>query len=165
MVQRFSQTLTWLRNIGKCHWLSGLYQIPPMLDITSTSAFHLLYETLREISSDSWKVLSMNNAFFVLMFLDDVFAFSKNVEEQKNICAPIFKRFDVPISNSKNRKFCLFKESVTYLGYKMHPEGLPPDDIKLILVREWKRPKNVSEVSHFFYSSVTTDISSKILLG
>ena len=49
----------------------------------------------------------------------------------------------------KPKKYRLFQKSVTYLGYKLSPEGIAPDENKLIAVPDWKRPENVTEVRSF----------------
>ena len=47
------------------------------------------------------------------------------------------------------RNIILFQESVTYLGYNLSPGGIAPDENKLVAVRDWKRPENVTEVRSF----------------
>ena len=49
----------------------------------------------------------------------------------------------------KPKKCRLFQESVTYLGYKLSPDGNAPDEDKLVAVRDCKRQENVTEVRSF----------------
>ena len=81
---------------------------------------------------------------FVLIFLDDVLVFSTNVEEHEKHMRLVFHALREANLKLKPKKCRLFQKSVTYLGFKLSPEG-----IALIAVREWKRPENVTEVRSF----------------
>ena len=86
---------------------------------------------------------------FVLIFLDNVLVFSRNVEEHKKHTRLVFHAFRQANLKLKPKKCRLFQEFVTYLGYKLSPEGIAPDENKLVAVRDWKRPKNVTDVRSF----------------
>ena len=86
---------------------------------------------------------------FVLIFLDDVLVFSRNVEEQEKHMRLVLHALWQANLKLKPKKCRLFQESVTYLGYKLSPEGIAPDENKLVAVRDWKWPENVTEVRSF----------------
>ena len=86
---------------------------------------------------------------FVLIFLDDVLVFSRNVEEHEKHMRLVFHALHQANLKLKPKKCRLFQESVTYLGYKLSPEGIAPDENKLVAVRDWKRPENATEVRSF----------------
>ena len=86
---------------------------------------------------------------FVLKILDDVLVFSRNVEEHEKHMRLIFHALRQANLKLKPQKCRLFQKSVTYLENKLSPEGIAPDENKLIAVPDWKRPENVSQVSSF----------------
>ena len=86
---------------------------------------------------------------FVLIFLEDVLVFSRNVEEHEKHMRLIFHTLRQANLKHKPKKCRLLQKSVNYLGYNLSPEGIAPDENKLIAVRDWKRPENVTEVKSF----------------
>ena len=86
---------------------------------------------------------------FVLIFLDNVLVFSKNVEEHEKRMRLVFHALCQANLKLKPKKSSLFQESVTYLGYKLSPDGIAADENKLVAVRDWKQPENVYEVRSF----------------
>ena len=86
---------------------------------------------------------------FVLIFLDDVLVFSRIVEEHKKHMCLVFHALRQANLKLKPKKSRLFQESVTYLGYKLSQEGIPPVENNFVAVRDWKRPENVTEVRSF----------------
>ena len=101
---------------------------------------------------------------FVLIFLDDFLVFSKNVEEHEKRTRLVLHALHQANLKIKPKKCRLFQESVTYLGYKLSPEGFAPDENKLVVVRHWKRPENVTEMRSFigfcsYYRSFIKDFA------
>ena len=86
---------------------------------------------------------------FVLIFLDDVLVFSRNVEKNEKHMRLVLHALRQANLKLKPKKCRHFQESVTYLGYKLSPEWIAPDENKLVAVRDWKRPENVTEVRSF----------------
>ena len=86
---------------------------------------------------------------FVLIFLDDILVFSRNVEEHEKHMCLVFHALRQANLKLKPKKCRLFQKSLTYLGYKLGPEGIAPDENKLIAVRDRKRPENVTKVRSF----------------
>ena len=72
--------------------------------------------------------------------------FSKNVEKHEKHMSLVFHALRRANLKLKSKKCRLFQESVTYLGYKLSPEGIAPDENKLVAVRDLKRPENVTDV-------------------
>ena len=73
---------------------------------------------------------------FVLIFLDDVLVFSRNVEEHEKQMHLFFHALRQANPKLKPKKIRLFQKSVTYIGYKLSPEGIATDENELISVRE-----------------------------
>ena len=86
---------------------------------------------------------------FVLIHLDDVLVYSENVKEHEKQMRHVFHALRQANLKLKPKKCRLFQESVTYLGYKLSPEGIAPVENKLVAVREVKRPAKVTEVRSF----------------
>ena len=105
---------------------------------------------------------------FVLILLDDVLVFSKNVQEHEKHMRLVFHTLRQANLKLKPKKCRLFQESVTYLGYKLSPEGIAPDENKLLAVRDWKRPESVTEVRSFigvcsYYRRFIKDFAGAVL--
>ena len=83
---------------------------------------------------------------FVLIFLDDVLVFSRNVQEHEKHMGLVFHALHQTHLKLKPMKCRLLQESVTYLGHKRSPELIAPDENKLVAVRDWKRLENFTEV-------------------
>ena len=86
---------------------------------------------------------------FVLIFFDDVLGFSRNVEEHEKKMRIVFHALRQANLKLKPKKCRLFQESVTYIGYKLSPEGIAPVENKLVAVRDCKGPEKVTEVRSF----------------
>ena len=72
----------------------------------------------------------MNNVFFelldkcVLIYLDDILIFSKDVEQHKKDLVKVFdllRKFDLHVKESK---CALFLESCEFLGHVVSPRGI-----------------------------------------
>ncbi|GBG59091.1 hypothetical protein CBR_g24434 [Chara braunii] len=86
---------------------------------------------------------------FVIVYLDDILIFSKTVEEH-------VAHLDKVLSLLRQHKFkingekCEFgRTRVLYLGHEISAEGLKPDDAKVANIRDWPRPKSVTEMRSF----------------
>ena len=71
------------------------------------------------------------------------------MEEHEKLMRLVFQALRQANLKFKPKKCRLFHKSVTYPGYKLSPEGIAPDENKLIAVRDWKRPENDTEVRSF----------------
>ena len=92
---------------------------------------------------------SISNGYlfsFVLIFLDDVLVFSKNVEEHEKHIRFVFHALRRANLKLKPKHCRLFQESVTYRRYKLSLERFAPDENKFVAVRDWNRPENFTEL-------------------
>ncbi|GBG88025.1 hypothetical protein CBR_g46396 [Chara braunii] len=86
---------------------------------------------------------------FVIVYLDDIFIFSRTVEEH-------VAHLDKVLSLLRQHKFkingekCEFDRTrILYLGHEISAEGLKPDDAKVASIRDWPRPQSVTEMRSF----------------
>ncbi|GBG78899.1 hypothetical protein CBR_g28613 [Chara braunii] len=86
---------------------------------------------------------------FVIVYLDNILIFSKTVEEH-------IAHLDKVLSLLRQHKFkingekCEFgRTRVLYLGHEISAEGLKPDNAKAVSIRDWPRPRSVTEMRSF----------------
>ena len=85
----------------------------------------------------------------VIVYLDDILIFSRNMEEHK---AHLRSVLDILRKNklyAKLSKCTFFKNSVEFLGHIVSDKGVGTDPNKTKCIEEWKTPSNVSELRSF----------------
>ena len=85
----------------------------------------------------------------VLIFLDDLLVYSETPEEHLEHLEKVFLKLRAAGLKSKPKKCDLFKTQVNYLGHVLDKTGIRPDPKKLEAVRDWERPKTVTQVKSF----------------
>ena len=85
----------------------------------------------------------------VLIFLDDVLAFSKTDDEHLANLRNVFQIFRVANLKLKPKKCRLFQSQVVYLGHIIDAKGTSPNPDKVRAVKEWKQPVTVTDVRSF----------------
>jgi hypothetical protein len=83
---------------------------------------------------------------FVVIFMDDVLCFSKNMEEHKDHLRLIFEACDRWNLRLKRKKSEFGKPEVEYLGFKIGTEGVKPCDRNVKKIRELLPPQNVDGI-------------------
>jgi len=86
---------------------------------------------------------------FVILYLDDILIFSKNLEEHHNHVRMVLQKL---IENNLYVKLskCEFdQEKVEFLGYVLSGKGISTDPKKIAAIKEWPVPKNIKDVQRF----------------
>ena len=85
----------------------------------------------------------------VLIFLDDLLVYSETPAEHLVHLEKVFQKLRAAGLKLKPKKCDLFQTQVNYLGHVLDKTGIRPDPKKLDAVREWERPKTVTQVRSF----------------
>jgi len=97
----------------------------------------------------------MNSVFreqlgkFVLVFLDDIFVYSRTEAEHLEHLRAVLEVLRKNKLYLKAAKCEWMKEEVEFLGHRIGREGLSVDPHKVDAVRDWPTPTNVSELRSF----------------
>ena len=84
-----------------------------------------------------------------LCFLDDIIVFSRTFEEHIERLQKVFNRLREHNLKLKPKKCEFFKTEVTYLGHKVSSRGISTDPRKIEAIKNWERPKTVSQLRSF----------------
>ena len=85
----------------------------------------------------------------VLIFLDDLLVYSETPTEHLEHLEKVFLKLRAAGLKLKPKKCDLFQTQVNYLGHILDKTGIRPDPKKIEAVRDWERPKTVTQVRSF----------------
>jgi hypothetical protein len=85
----------------------------------------------------------------VVVYLDDILVYSKNMEEHKQHLAEVFELLREHKLFVKKEKCSFAQEEVHFLGHIVGKGLIRPDPEKLQAIRDWEPLKNVHEVRQF----------------
>jgi transposase InsO family protein/dUTPase len=86
---------------------------------------------------------------FVLVYLDDLIIFSKDLPQHIVHLKTVFELLDRYNLKVKLKKCSLAKKELVYLGYKISNKGKLPDESKVEAVQKMRLPKTVKELQAF----------------
>ena len=86
---------------------------------------------------------------FVVVFIDDILVYSKNIEEHMRYLRIVFQTMREEKLFAKLSKCEFWLDSIVFLGYVISKEGISIDPKKIEAVVNWPRPTNVTEVRSF----------------
>ena len=120
---------------------SGLWQwkVLPFGLTSAPSTFERLMETV--FRGLQWETL--------LVYLDDIIVFSKDVNTHLQRLETVFQRLQKAGLKLKPAKCTLFQTEVTYLGHVVSEAGIATDPAKVEAVRNWPTPKDKPDVRAF----------------
>lgn len=85
----------------------------------------------------------------LLLYLDDIIAFSPTFEAHISHLDLVFTRLGAYGLKVKPNKCCLFQSKVNYLGHVITEGGVSPDPEKLRAVEAWSAPQNSTQLRAF----------------
>ncbi|KAL0153919.1 hypothetical protein M9458_050768 [Cirrhinus mrigala] len=103
----------------------------------------------------------------VLVFIDDIIVFSKDLEEHEERLLRVLRRlkeYGLKLAPEK----CVFAQtSVRYLGHIVSDKGVQTDPDKVAAVKTWPVPRNLKELRSFlgfigYYRRFVKDFSKKV---
>jgi hypothetical protein len=141
---------------------SGYHQIkikPSDIPKTAFSTRYTLYEYLvisfGITNAPAYFMYLMNSVFmleldkFVIVFIDDILIYSKNLEDHARHLHIILQRLREHYLYAKFSKceFCL--DTVKFLGHTISSDGISVDPSKVQEVMDWKPPTSVHQIRSF----------------
>ncbi|KAK3544089.1 hypothetical protein QTP86_001255, partial [Hemibagrus guttatus] len=86
---------------------------------------------------------------FVLVYIDDILIYSRNLAEHRQHVAKVLERLRKFQLFLKAEKCSFHQTSVQFLGYKINSSGIEMDERKVTAVRDWPAPTMVKELQRF----------------
>ena len=86
---------------------------------------------------------------FLLIFFDDILIYSKTWEEHLQYIQEVLNILETESLYAKFSKCEFGLEEILYLGNKINVEGVSVDEDKIKVIKEWSRPKNLTQLRGF----------------
>ncbi|KAK3573744.1 hypothetical protein QTP86_032542, partial [Hemibagrus guttatus] len=83
---------------------------------------------------------------FVLVYIDDILIYSRNMAEHRHHVAEVLERLREFQLFLKAEKCSFHQPSVQFLGYKIDSSGIQMDEGKVTTIRNWPAPTPVKEL-------------------
>ena len=88
-------------------------------------------------------------AKFVYVYLDDIFIFSKTIEEHEDHLRKVFDVLRAQSLYLSAPKVDLYSERMDCLGHRIDDQGLHADSDKMKSIRHWPHPQDYNDVQKF----------------
>ena len=85
----------------------------------------------------------------VLVFIDDILVYNPKMEEHLKLVEQVFKILHHHQLKVKLSKCKFAKTKLNFLGHTISAEGVPTDESKIEIVRNWPTPQNIKDIRSF----------------
>ena len=85
----------------------------------------------------------------VVIFIDDLLVYSPDEEQHEKDLARVMQRLRELKLECKLSKCRLFRETVSFLGYELRPNGIAVQQDKVQAIRDWPTPTSAAELRSF----------------
>src|SRR5579883_2845975 len=86
---------------------------------------------------------------FVVIYLDNLNIFSRNFNKHLKHLREVFERLRNAELKLKAKKYQFFKKELTFLGYIVGEDGVKPNSGKVIAIKAYPVPTNLTELRQF----------------
>nr|GEU38110.1 putative reverse transcriptase domain-containing protein [Tanacetum cinerariifolium] len=86
---------------------------------------------------------------FVIVFINDILIYSKNIKEHKGYLKLILKLLKEGELHVKFLKCEFWLSKVQFLGHVIDSEGIHVDPAKIEAIKDWESPKTPTEICQF----------------
>src|SRR4051812_20295669 len=86
---------------------------------------------------------------FIVVFIDDIWVYSKNEEEHKEHLRLVLEKLREHELYAKFSKCEFLLKEVGFLGHVISGEGIAVDPTKVVTVTNWEAPTTVGEIRSF----------------
>lgn len=86
---------------------------------------------------------------FVVVFVDDILIFSKGEEEHARHLKEVMDTLRAHQLKAKFSKCHFWRREVRFLGRIVSKQGIAVDPAKVVVIQDWKTPRNATEVRSF----------------
>ena len=86
---------------------------------------------------------------FVVVYLDDIMIYSKNMEEHTKHLRLVLDKLRQYKMHAKQSKCTLYASEVDFIGQRVSAKGLQADPTKVQALIDWPEPTNVHEIRQF----------------
>ena len=86
------------------------------------------------------------NLHWCIIYLDDIVIFSKDLASHLERLEAVFWKLEKAGLKLKPSKCELFQWQLTYLGHMISAKGVATDKGKIIAIKNWPTPTNITEV-------------------
>lgn len=141
---------------------NGFYQIPideKSREITAFSANNQHWEFLRlpmglkgspaSFQRLMFSVLSGLVGLKCFIYLDDIVVYGSNLEDHNRKLSHVFSRLRKFNLKLEPQKCNFLRKEVVYLGHTISEDGIKPDPSKIVAVRDYPIPRNVTDIKAF----------------